>query len=113
MRLLFIGLVSLLGGACASGKQPALVAPTASAATLDVALICDEAKLASSRDHFAASVEAKLASTEGRNIFNAAAQSSDDQKHAVIKAGAAEVGVTNWDCMAPLEKLYGPQRAAQ
>lgn len=72
-------------------------------------MICDEAKVAATRDAFAASVERQLVTAEGRNIFKAAGQVADDQKNATIKQGAAEVGVADWDCGAPLEKLYGKQ----
>lgn len=45
-------------------------------------------------------------------VFVAAAgMAADGEKNAVIKRGAAEVAVTDWDCAGPLEKLYGTQRA--
>jgi hypothetical protein len=72
-------------------------------------MICDEARAAANRDEFARAVESKLASERGKNIFAAAAQVGDGEKHAAIKQGASEVGVAEWECIAPFEKLYGTQ----
>ena len=107
MQRLSLALIVVLGSACGSTK-PATTPPSDPVA--DVNMICAEAKIATSRDAFARSVEQKLTSQEGRNIFTGAGQGADDQKNALIKQGAHEVGVADWDCTAPLEKLYGPQK---
>jgi hypothetical protein len=49
---------------------------------------------------FAGAVDQKLATDEGKNIFKSAAAAPDNEKHATIKQGAAEVGVADWDCKA-------------
>lgn len=111
MRQLLV-LIPVLAVACGGSKPaPPPTAPVASPAA-DVQMICDQAKAAATRDAFASSVDHKLATEQGRNIFKAAGQAADDQKSATIKRGAAEVGVADWDCAAPLERLYGKQSAA-
>jgi hypothetical protein len=106
---LWFALAALFAGCGGKTSTPAQAAAGPGA---DLALICAEAEAAADRDAFAAAVTAKLTTDEGRNIFAAAGQAADDQKNAVIQRGAAEVGVTGWDCAGPLEKLYGAQTRA-
>jgi hypothetical protein len=113
--VLFIGLgVAACSGGAASTPAPnpptPPTAPASNDAAADVKMICDEAATAANRQAFASVVDSKLASERGKNIFAAAAQAGDADKHATIKQGAAEVGVADWDCLAAFEKLYGAQQ---
>jgi hypothetical protein len=119
MRILFI-ISTLLLCACSSSKSEAPKdKPTAAddkppnIEAADFAMLCAEAKAAKGssgedRTKFASAVDSKLLTVGAKNTFGAAAAVADDQKLFMLKAGAKELGLADWDC-PEIATLYGPQ----
>lgn len=119
MRTLLV--MAMLTVACSGQKaapvstsKPAIDSPEA----LDFRMICEEATRAAAstgssddkRTRFADAVTRKLRTDGARKTLDSAGALSDSAKHAVLRQGAAELGIADWQCPA-IATIYGPQSA--